>query len=166
MPNLIYFQPRRYRTPQNKLILKFVPRDATESHKADMAEKILSEEQYVYYLALVLVHQAYNLMPKKHQDAIKNLVDAGILDDLAVSTGTKLTNCCVTMEGEFLYNDIEFKLPIGYIPRMRYIDENGDIFVEAFNGNRRRVYEFIYYKSNYRNKWKRVDNKMENLIDF
>lgn len=30
MSNLLYFQPREYRTAENRMILGFVPRDITE----------------------------------------------------------------------------------------------------------------------------------------
>lgn len=166
MSNLLYFQSKENRTPRNKMILKFVPRDISESYKADIAEKVLNEDLYVHYLALILVHKAYHLMPKKHQDNIKRLVDLGILDELAIVTDANLTNSCVTIKGEFLFNDIEFELPEGYIPKLRVVDQDGNIYVEALSGERRRVYEFIYYKSSFRHKWLRVDDKIEEIIDY
>lgn len=169
MSNISYFQPKQHRTPKNKMIVKFIPKDATEAHKADMAEKLLNEEDYMYYLALVLVHQAYNFMPPKHKEHIKNLIDAGILDDLAVSTKTNLTNSCVTHDEKFLCNNIEFTLPKGYVPRMRTVDTDGSIYVEAFREDgKRRIYEFMYYKSGKKYTWKKVDTQQleEEIVDF
>lgn len=167
MSNIVYFIPKKHLTPERKMILKFVPKNIDEAHKADTAEKVLTIEQYVYYLALVLIHQAYHFVPNRHQIAIIKLVNAGILDDLAVSTKTNLTNSCVTDRGEFFYNNIEFELPEGYTARMRVVDENKNIFVEAFSEKgKRRVYQFMYYKSNYKYTWKRIDDNPEALMSL
>lgn len=166
MSNIIYFQPKEQRNSLNKMIFKLIPRNSSETYKADVAEKVLTEELYIYYLALVLVHKAYHLVPERHQVNIKKLINLGILDELAIITEYNLTNSYVTSEGEFMCNGIEFELPEGYIARLRVMDQEGNIYVEAFNGHRKRIYEFIYYKSGYRNIWQRVDDKIEKIIDY
>ncbi|CCQ93714.1 hypothetical protein CULT_1490010 [[Clostridium] ultunense Esp] len=165
MSNIIYFQPKEQRNPLNKMIFKLVPRNSSEAYKADVAEKVLSGELYIYYLALVLIHKAYHLVPERHQVNIKRLVDIGVLDELAIIAEIHLTNSCVTSEGKFVFNGKEFELPKGYIPKLRIVDQEGNIYVEAFNGSRRRIYEFIYYKSGYRHIWLRVDDKIEKIIE-
>lgn len=165
MSNLIYFQPRQYRTPENRMILKFIPRDKTESYKADKAEKILTTEQYVYYLALVIVHQAYYFVSERHQEIIRRLVILGVLDDLAVTTGLNLTDSCVTDKGEFLYNNQEFKLPGDYKPRFRMEDKDGSIYVAGIRPDgKKKMYRFIF--KNGKHKWEKVDDEPERIIDF
>lgn len=146
--NVIYF-PRHNknmgRIPGSKIIFDLIPKSKKESYKANMAMEILNIEQYTYYLALVLIYQAFHLMPERHKEYIKNLVDFGILDEIATLAKTELTNNYVSAEGEFFYNNKEFRLPEGHIPRMRInVDEN--IYVETFNDEgERRIYQFTYY---------------------
>lgn len=155
---VLYFQPKRHRTPTNRRLLKLIPRDKGEAWKADRAEQVLSEEMYVYYLALVLVHHAAHLLPKHHQENIVKLIQSGILDDLAMSCYPGITESCVTDDGKFIYQDQEYPLPKGYKPFIRVIDENGDIFVEAYkdDGNRK-VYQFIL--QNGCHYWERISNR-------
>lgn len=168
MGNLAYFIPRQHLTEERKMIIKFLPKNKEEAYKADLAEKMLTEEQYFYYLALILIHKLYDWIPRRHRTYIKNLIDLGILDELAASTYPELSHCYVSSEGKFIYEGVEVDLPMGYKPRLRWIE--GDcIFVEAFNSRgKRRVYEFVYYKTNGKQTWQRVSDEgipLEELID-
>jgi len=160
-----YFQPPEFQTPENKIALKYVPRSIEEGYKVDLAEKKLSEELYVRVLALALVHDAYQYLPKKHQETIKQLVDYGIFDQLAVSCQTNLTDNYVA-NGKFFYNNIEYTLPGEYVAKVRVVDKDGSIYVAACNNKgKRRVYQFIHNGKNYN--WRRIDNKqVEFLVDF
>ena len=103
------------------------------------------------------VYRAYEFLPPRQKTHIKNLVDAGILDEIAMYVGADLTNCCVTMEGKFVYGDTEFKLPAGCIPRVRVVDADGRIFVEAVDqNNSKRIYQFTYHQKE--PVWKQVEN--------
>lgn len=165
MSNIIYFQSQR-QSLEDKMILKLVPKNKTESSKADIAEKILTPKQYIKYLAFVITYHAYDLVAEQHQDFIKNLINIGVFDEIAVLVRTGLTNSCVTNKGEFLYNDIEFKLPKGYTPRLRCIDADNNIYVEAFNKEgKSRVYKFVHYESGKNHTWERVYEN-DYLVDF
>jgi len=57
MSNLIYFHPTAYKNPKEKRILKLVPRDIREADRADIAERVLSPEDYLIYLSLIGVRR-------------------------------------------------------------------------------------------------------------
>jgi hypothetical protein len=165
MAQIAFFQPRQFQTPENKMLLRYLPKSKSEGYKADIVEKRFSEELYVRYLALTLVHETYHYLPERHMKKIQHLIDYGVFDELAVTCETGLTDCYVS-KGKFYYKNIEFDLPQGYIPRMRFIDEENNIFVEAFSSKgKRRVYQFMLNEKRY--KWRRIDDKPpEFFVDF
>ena len=114
-----------------------------------------------------MIYRAY-IDYKEHQEVINNLTKYGIFDELAVSTKTNLTNCYVSSNGEFIYDDIGYDLPKGYIPRVRIVDENDNIYVEAFSDKgERNVFQFIYYGDSKKYTWKQADKTREDfLLDF
>lgn len=101
--------------------------------KADEAEKLLTPDQYFKYLCMILIYNAYDLVSIYHQNNIENFVRGGLLDELAVSTDSGLTDCYVSSDKRFICNNKEFKLLEGYIPILRIENLNGEIIVEAFN---------------------------------
>ena len=166
MSNLIYFLPKQHRTPENKMILKFIPRDFTEAANADMAEKSLEPNDFLLYLSFIILYGAYNYISDYHKQIIKDLIDNGVLDEIAVHSGSGLTNSCVTRDKRFLYNDREFELPGDYEPVLRIVDSNSDIFVEAQNSvGKVKIYQFMYYKSDKKYIWKKIDEH-DLLVDF
>ncbi|HHY42993.1 MAG TPA: hypothetical protein GX514_09175 [Thermoanaerobacterales bacterium] len=166
MAKIAYFQPPEFRSVENRMLLKYVPTSSKEGYKADIVKQKFSEELYIRYLALTIVHEAYQYLPKQHQELIRQLVNYGVFDELAVKCGTNLTNCYIS-NNTFFYNGIEIELPAGYTPKVRMIDdETGNIYVEAFNSQgKRRVYQFLPNQKGYT--WRRIDNKpVELLVDF
>jgi hypothetical protein len=166
MSNLIYFHPTAYKNPKEKRILKLVPRDIREADRADIAERVLSPEDYLIYLSLIVLYGAYDYVSNYHKQIIEELVSGGILDDIAVHSKSGLTDSCVTQDKRFLHNNREFKLPNGYKPILRIVDSNNDIFVEAQNSNGKiKIYQFMYYKSDKKYTWKKIDEN-DLLVDF
>ncbi|NMA54309.1 MAG: hypothetical protein GX952_00075 [Firmicutes bacterium] len=154
MAKIVYFQSRRHYTPEREQLLKLLPRSKEEGYKADTAEKMLTEDRYIHYLALAMIYRAYDFLPPKQQEHIQNLVDAGILDEIAIYTDMGLTNSCVTMENEFLYNNQKFKLPGKFVPRLRTEDDSG-IYVEGVRPDgESRIYKFIF--QNGKHHWEQV----------
>ncbi len=111
--------------------------------KADEAEKILIPDQYFKYLCMILIYNAYDLVSSYHQNNIENFVRAGLLDELAVSTDSGLTDCYVSSDKRFICNNKEFKLPEGYIPLLRTENVNGENIVEAVKKEKE---EYRYYE--------------------
>lgn len=166
MSNLIYFHPTAYKNPKEKRILKLVPRDIREADRAGIAERVLSPEDYLIYLSLIVLYGAYDYVSNYHKQIIEELVSGGILDDIAVHSKSGLTDSCVTQDKRFLHNNREFKLPNGYKPILRIVDSNNDIFVEAQNSNGKiKIYQFMYYKSDKKYTWKKIDEN-DLLVDF
>lgn len=150
MSKLLYFRPRHNSTSLDKQLLKMLPKSRVESGKANTAEKMLSEKEFIYYLALAIAYNAYKLLPELHQEYVKNLIDLGILDEIAVRCHTDVTDSCVTDDERFIYEGIEYDLPAGYVPLLRYI-ENGEIFVEAIRNDKRikKTYRFVCDNGHY-----------------
>lgn len=166
MSNLVYFHPFAYKTPRTKKIIKLVPRDIREADKADTAERVLEPEDFLLYLSFVVLYGAYDYVSDYHKQIIEELVNNGILDDIAVHSKTGLTNSCVTQDKRFLYNNREFKLPEGYEPILRIVDNSDNIFVEAQNSKgKSRFYQFMYYESDKKYTWKKIDEN-DLLVDF
>lgn len=132
MAELLFFNPKQNTTSIDHIIFKLLPKSKEEGWKADEAERLLEPMQLLYYYGYVIVYGVLHLLPEEHRESVMNLVDAGIMDDIVAEYAPDLTDSYVTKD-KFYYKEQEYKLPWGYIPRMRYIDENEYILVDSLS---------------------------------
>lgn len=143
MTELLYFNPKKNISSTDHIIFKLLPRNKKEAWKADEAERMLDPMQLLYYYGYVLVYGIFDFLPPRHQESIKNLIDAGIMDDILAHYAPDLTDSYVTQD-KFYYKQKEVQTPENYIPRIRYIDEHNNILVNCVGPNGEiKVFRFI-----------------------
>lgn len=143
MTELLYFNPKKNTSNTDHIIFKLLPKNKKENWKVDEAERILDPMQLLYYYGYILAYGVLHLLPIKHQENVMNLVDAGIMDDIIAYYTPDLTDSYVTKD-RFFYKKKEFNLPEGYIPRMRYVDENKNILVDCVGPQgKTKVFRFV-----------------------
>lgn len=130
MAELLFFNPKKNTTSIDHIIFKFLPKSKNEKWKVDEAERLLEPMQLLYYYGYVIAYGVLHLLPDKHQESVMNLIDAGIMDDVVAEYAPELTDSYVTKD-KFYYKEQEYKLPGGYVPRMRYVDDNEYILVDS-----------------------------------
>lgn len=162
MSNILLFRPRKHKDSRRQQIINLVPKDKSEGYKADIAEKALEPKDYMYYLAYILSYNAYNYISNKHRERVRELINIGVLDEIAYTSKSGLTDSCVRYNS-FIYKNKEYELPNNYIPRLRFVvDDN--IYIEAFNSEGDcQLYKFIY--ENVTHKWEQM-NEDDYLVDF
>ncbi len=156
MSNLIYFRPRKYMNEEDRLVIKFIPRNKDEGYRADLAEDKLPSDLYIKFLAMTITHGAYDLLPERHKENIKELTETGMMDALTTLAGL---NLCISYvnDGRFFFKGEEIKLPDNFIPasRQEVEDVKVPILVKAFRGDEQRVYKFLHYNEK-KYRWVRV----------
>ncbi|HHW69373.1 MAG TPA: hypothetical protein GX747_03455 [Tenericutes bacterium] len=162
MSNILLFRPKRHKDSRRQQIISLVPKDKSEGYKADIAEKTLEAKDYIYYLAYIISYNAYNYVSKQHKERIRELTNIGVLDEVAYTSKSGLTDSCVQYNN-FVYKGKSYELPGNYVARIRFLIDY-DIYVEAFNKlGDCRLYKFIYEDGTH--KWEQIDEN-DYLVDF